>query len=68
MDHPGIRGSVTLTLRVDAEGRVSQVGGGGGPLAPIMPCLENVARSLVFAPPATGRAIVSIPLTFLADR
>jgi hypothetical protein len=66
--YPDMQGAVMLTLRIEADGRVSAVSGGvGGSLDPIVACLKDVARSLVFAPPDHGEAIVTFPLTYIRE-
>jgi len=65
---PGMQGSVRLHAEVGPDGIVSRVAGGGGPLRrPIVPCLKSVVRTLAFAAPEGGKAIVTIPITFIDD-
>ncbi len=62
--HPKVQGSVMLVAVIGAEGDV--VGGGGGPLAPIVPCLEAVLSQGAFSPPSNGvGATVSVPITVI---
>lgn len=50
--------------RVAANGSVSSVGGGGGKLAPIVPCLTAVVRGAQFAAPRDGSGVVAITVNF----
>jgi hypothetical protein len=63
---PDLGGSVTLVAMVNAKGAVDSVSGGASPaLAAIVPCLKAAVAGALFAPPQGGRAIVSIPITFV---
>jgi len=64
---PGIQGSVKIVLKLALDGTVPEVSGGGGPLGALVPCLKGVAKTLKFAPPEGGRAIIVVPLTFVAQ-
>jgi hypothetical protein len=61
--NPDMAGSVTLVATLGPNGEVRSVGGGGGPLAPIVPCLKSVVQSGGFSPPACGAAVISIPIS-----
>jgi len=64
--HPDLEGSVTLVIKVGADGKVLAVSGGGTPkLAPIIPCLKKEAQDIEFPPPKDGAAVLHIPLTFV---
>jgi hypothetical protein len=64
--NPEMQGSVTLTAKIGPNGEVLSVGGGGGgSLGSIVPCLKAVVSSGGFAPPDSGSAIISIPITFV---
>jgi hypothetical protein len=65
-DHPAMEGAVTLAVKIGANGEVMNVSGGGGGLAPIVPCLHAVVRGAVFsAPESGGVAMLIIPIRFL---
>ena len=64
--NPEMQGSVSLTAKIGPNGEVLSVGGGGGgSLGAIVPCLKAVVSSGGFAPPDSGSAIISIPITFV---
>jgi outer membrane biosynthesis protein TonB len=58
-------GSVTLVATIGPNGEVQSVSGGGGSLGPIIGCLKGVVQSAAFSPPDGGKAVVSIPITFV---
>ena len=62
--NPNMQGSVVLVVKVGAAGEVLSVSGGGGGLAPIVPCLKAVVRGAQFQPPKNGAGIVSINIIF----
>lgn len=66
---PDLGGGVTLTARLGADGGVLEVIAtdvqGVGKL---LPCLEAVMLGGAFAPPASGGATVTLPLTFVSSR
>jgi hypothetical protein len=62
---PTLQGSVSLVASIAANGSVSSVGGGGGPLAPIMGCLKAVVQSGQFAAPRDGRGVVMVSINFV---
>jgi hypothetical protein len=67
--NPEMQGSVMLTAKIGPNGGVTSVGGGGGPLAPIVGCLKGVVASGGFSPPDNGTgAVVSIPITFVLQK
>ncbi|MCC6521089.1 MAG: energy transducer TonB [Polyangiaceae bacterium] len=62
---PDLEGSVMLTVRVGPNGEVQSVSGGGGPLAPIVPCLSGVLQSAVFSAPQDHQpAVLLVPFVF----
>jgi len=63
--NPDMSGSVVLVATIGPNGEVQGVGGGGGSLGPIIGCLKGVVQSAAFSPPEGGRAVVSIPITFV---
>jgi hypothetical protein len=62
--NPEMQGSVTLVAKIGGNGEVTGVSGGGGGLAPIVPCLQSVVRSAQFSPPEGGGGLVSISIIF----
>ena len=67
--NPEMQGSVVLVAKIGPNGGVQGVGGGGGPLSPIMGCLKGVVSSGAFSPPDNGTgATVSIPITFVLQK
>lgn len=66
--HPEMEGSVLLVARIGENGEVLSVGGGGGVLAPIVPCLKAAVGGAQFAPPKSGAAVLQIPVTFRLQR
>jgi hypothetical protein len=64
--NPEMAGSVALVAKVGAKGEVVGVGGGGGgSLSAIIGCLRAVVASEKFAPPDSGSATVSFPISFV---
>lgn len=63
--NPEMAGTVTLVATIGPNGEVQGVSGGGGSLGPIIGCLKSVVQSAAFSPPDGGRAVVSIPITFV---
>lgn len=67
--NPEMQGSVMLVAKIGPNGGVQGVGGGGGPLSPIVGCLKGVVASGGFSPPDNGvGATVSIPITFVLQK
>ena len=62
--YPEMQGSVTLTAKIGSNGEVVGVGGGGGSMAPIVPCLKGVVQGGQFASPTGGSGMVVIPIIF----
>jgi hypothetical protein len=63
--NPEMAGSVVLVATIGPNGEVQGVGGGGGSLGPIIGCLKSVVSSGGFSPPDGGKAVISIPITFV---
>lgn len=63
--NPEMSGSVVLVATIGPNGEVQSVSGGGGSLGPIIGCLKGVVQSAAFSPPDGGKAVVSIPITFV---
>ena len=64
--NPEMSGNVTLVATIGPNGEVLSVGGGGGGgLGAIVGCLKSIVQSASFSPPEGGKAIVSIPITFV---
>ena len=62
---PEMQGAVSLFAKVGPNGEVLGVTGGGGPLAPIVPCLVGVVQTAQFDPPTGGTTtMVAIPIEF----
>lgn len=60
-----LRGELTVRLRVEADGHVSQTSTGGDPaLLRVGRCIEDVLRPLRFPPPTGGAATVAVPFVF----
>jgi hypothetical protein len=64
LSYPEMQGSVTLTAKIGSNGEVTGVGGGGGPMAPIVGCLKGVVQGAQFATPTKGSGMVVIPIIF----
>ena len=62
-----LQGELTVRLRVEADGRVSQTAlSGDDALRGAGRCLEDALRGLVFPPPTGGAATVTVPYVFRA--
>jgi hypothetical protein len=60
-----LRGEITVRLRVETDGHVSQTSTGGDPaLLRVGRCIEDVLRPLRFPPPTGGPATVAVPFVF----
>lgn len=64
---PTLQGELTVRLRVEADGRVSQTAlSGDDALRAAGRCMEAALRGLVFPAPAGGAATVTVPYVFRA--
>jgi len=62
-----LQGELTVRLRVEADGRVSQTAlSGDDALRGAGRCMEAVLRQLVFPAPTGGAATVTVPYVFRA--
>lgn len=62
-----LQGELTVRLRIEADGRVSQTAlSGDDALRGAGRCLEDALRGLLFPPPTGGAATVTVPYVFRA--
>ena len=60
-----LHGEITVRVRVEVDGSVSQTSTGGDPaLLRVGRCIEDVLRALRFPPPTGGAATVAAPFVF----
>lgn len=66
---PGPQGSTRIVMKLASDGSVAHAvtSGGGGLDDAMLGCLKAEALQLVFAPPEAGGAVLTIPLTFVAQ-
>jgi hypothetical protein len=62
---PTLRGEITVRLRVEDDGAVSETSAGGDPsLLRVGRCIEEALRTLTFPRPTGGPATVAAPFVF----
>ncbi|HZO13681.1 MAG TPA: AgmX/PglI C-terminal domain-containing protein [Polyangiaceae bacterium] len=63
-EKPELRGSIVLSVSIDAGGRVEKVEANSDTLAPILSCVRAAVQAAVYAAPEGGAARITIPVDF----